>query len=135
MAGIPALPVPPSVARTALIGLRGSLGLGWLAPQKMAKVFGLDAIDGTSEYLLRLFAVRDAGLAALLATSSSEQRALHIKVGIAVDSLDTVAGAIALVTRKVPARAALLATLTAALAAGLGASALAGESPAAVGSA
>ncbi|HVU74352.1 MAG TPA: hypothetical protein VHE83_15410 [Mycobacteriales bacterium] len=130
MAGIPALPVPPSLARTALIGLRGSLGAGWFAPQKMAKVFGLDEIDGTSEYLLRLFAVRDTALAALLATSSSEQRALHIKVGIAVDSIDTVAGAIALVTRKVPARAALLATLTAAAAAALGASALAGEAAA-----
>ena len=56
MAGIPALPLPPSLARTALIGLRGSLGLGWLAPQKMAQVFGLESID-TFETIL----VSDAG--------------------------------------------------------------------------
>lgn len=129
MAGIPALPLPPALARTALIGVRGALGVGWFAPQKMARVFGLDSVDGTSEYLMRLFAVRDTALAALLATSSSEQRALHIKVGIAVDSIDTVAGAIALVSRKVAARPALMATLTAAFAAALGATALAGESP------
>jgi hypothetical protein len=125
------LPIPPSVARTALIGVRGSLGIGWLAPQRMAQVFGLPEVDGVGSYFLRLFAARETALAALLATSSAEQRALHLKVGIAVDSIDAVAGALALVSRTVPARAAFLATLTAAGAAGLGVAALAGEQPSA----
>jgi hypothetical protein len=127
-----AVPLPPSVARTALIALRASFGVpGWLAPLRTATLFGLDTTDpGALAYMIRLFAVRDTALGALLATSSVEQRALHLKVGVAVDTADTAAALIALLSRKVPLRAGLLASLASGAAAGLGVAALAGERPA-----
>ena len=111
----------PTHARYALIGLRGALGAGWLAPERLSKTFGLGTPEEpTLPYLVRLFTVRDAALAFLSGATKGDAQRLVLKVGVVVDGFDTVAGILAGVGKKSPALAAVLATITAASAAGLG---------------
>ena len=132
-----------ATAGLALISLRGSsVGLGELLTLGCAAVYALHIIGlgrwSTPRAAVGLATVQ-AGVIAVVCLAGS------LPGGIALPAtgaqwanllyMALVAGALALVTRKVPARAALMATVTAAAAAALGAAALAGESPAAVGSA
>lgn len=117
----------PQHARIALIGLRGALGAGWLAPEKLSSTFGLGKPDEpTLPYLIRLFTVRDAALAFLTGATNGDARRLVLKVGVVVDGFDTVAAILSGTSKRSPVLAAALATGTAATAAGLGVYALAG---------
>jgi hypothetical protein len=80
-----------------LTGLRAGVGAGaWLTPRFAGRLFGLDP-DGNPQlpYLGRLFGVRDAALAAGLQMSEGESRRLWLRMGIACDAADTVAGLLA----------------------------------------
>lgn len=114
-------PISPAVAGTLLVGLRGGLTVGWVAPATLAKVFGMDpAHEPTLPYLMRLFTARDGALAFLTAASKGDARRLVLTTGVVVDVADAVAGVISGATRKVPPASAALATLTAVGAAALG---------------
>jgi hypothetical protein len=127
---IPALPVPisPQVARIALIAARGSVTGLWLAPAKLSAIAGLsDKSRPGNPLVLRWFAVREAALAALLATAAPEQQALQLSIGIALDATDTVAAVLAVKNRELPLRGALLGVAGAAGAVALGVIALSGS--------
>src|SRR4029079_16654818 len=84
------------------------------------RLFGLDpAGNPQASYLGRLFAARDAALAFGLSTSSGQQRAQWLRIGIACDLADAAAGLLAGRRGELPARATILVTGTA-----LGAAAL-----------
>jgi hypothetical protein len=113
----------------ALISLRGAVGAGaWLAPRMAGKLFGLDP-DGNPQapYLGRLFGVRDVALAVGLSSSSGADRTQWLRLGIACDAADAVAGVLAGRRGELSPRAAVLVTLTALTAAGLGVTALQAE--------
>jgi hypothetical protein len=113
-----------------LVGVRGAIGAGaWLAPRLSGRLFGLDpAANPQAPYLGRLFGARDVALAFGLGTSSGEHRATWLRIGIACDLADAVAGVLAGRRGELPKRATFLVTATALIAAGLGMSALQGES-------
>jgi hypothetical protein len=115
-----------------LIGLRGAIGAGsWLTPRLAGRLFGLDP-DGNPQaaYLGRLFGVRDAALAYGLASSTGAQRALWLRIGIACDAADAVAGILAGRRGELPKFTTVLVTATAVGAAALGIAALQGDHPA-----
>ena len=115
----------------SLVGLRSAIGVGaWLAPRFSGRLFGLDP-EGNPQapYLGRLFGVRDVALAFGLNSSSGAQRVQWLQIGIACDLADAAAGLLAGRRGELPARAAVLVTGTALLAATLGARALQGEEP------
>lgn len=115
-----------------LIGTRTVIGAGaWLAPRLAGRLFGLDpAANPQAPYLGRLFGVRDVALAAGL-TGSDEQRARWLRIGIACDLADAVAGLLAGRRGELPKRATMLVTATALGAAAMGIAALQGQQPAA----
>jgi hypothetical protein len=115
----------------ALVGLRGAVGAGaWLAPRLSARLFGLDPVGNPqAPYLGRLFGVRDVALAVGLSTSSGPERAQWLRLGMACDLADAVAGILAGRRGELPPLAAVLVTGTAVAAAGLGALALQGGQP------
>jgi hypothetical protein len=118
-----------------LVGLRGAVGAGaWLAPRLSGRAFGLDpAANPQAPYLGRLFGVRDVALAVGLSASSGPERAQWLRLGIACDLADAVAGLLAGRRGELPKLATVLVTATALSAAALGASALRDEqAPAAV---
>jgi hypothetical protein len=112
-----------------LIGLRLAIGLGsWLTPRLAGRLFGLDARENPQlPYVARLFGARDVALAAGLALSEGEPRAFWLRVGLACDVADSLAGAIAGVRGYLGPFSAALVTGTALGAAGLGYAALAAE--------
>jgi hypothetical protein len=113
----------------ALVTLRGAVGAGaWLAPRLSGRLFGLDpAANPQAPYLGRLFGVRDVALAAGLKSSSGAERAQWLRLGMACDLADAVAGLLAGRRGELPPLATVLVTGTALAAAGLGAAALQGE--------
>jgi hypothetical protein len=117
----------------ALTGIRGAIGAGaWLAPRLSGRLFGLDPdANPQAPYLGRLFGARDVALAFGLSTSNAGQRSQWLRIGIACDLADAVAGLLAGRRGELPRLATVLVTATALGAAGLGIAALQGESPAA----
>ena len=118
-------------AITALVALRGAVGAGaWIAPRLSARLFGLDPVGNPqAPYLGRLFGVRDVALAVGLNSSSGAERSQWLRLGLACDLADAVAGLFAGRRGELPPAAAVLVTATALTAAGLGATALKGEQP------
>jgi hypothetical protein len=81
----------------ALTAIRAAIGaLTWLAPRLSARLFGISA-DANPQlpYIARLFAVRDLALAAGLQTSEGDARRQWVRIGIACDAADAVAGVLA----------------------------------------
>ncbi|HEY1508187.1 MAG TPA: hypothetical protein VGF93_04240 [Solirubrobacteraceae bacterium] len=115
-----------------LVRMRGAVGAGaWLAPRFSGRLFGLDPnANPQAPYLGRLFGARDVALAFGLSTSSGSQRANWLRIGVACDLADAVAGVLAGRRGELPARATVLVTATALAAAALGIVALqSAESP------
>jgi hypothetical protein len=79
---------------TALNAIRAAVGTGgWLAPRLTARLFGIEAADNPQlPYVARLFAIRDLALAAGVQSSSADARRLWLRIGIACDFADAVAG-------------------------------------------
>jgi hypothetical protein len=69
--------------------------LTWISPRLTARVFGLSADGGQSQYAWRLFGVRDVviGLGSL---QSGAQRRAFVTAGLACDVADGAAGAISM---------------------------------------
>lgn len=113
-----------------LVGVRSAIGAGaWLAPRLSGRLFGLD-VDGNPQapYLARLFGVRDVALGLGLAGSQGSQRQQWLQLGVACDLADAAAGVLAGRSGALPARAAVMVTATALVAAALGIAALQGDS-------
>jgi len=116
-------------AISSLVGVRSAIGVGaWVAPRISGRLFGLD-IPGNPQapYLARLFGVRDAALAYGLQSTRGPARAQWLKIGIACDVADALAGVFAGRRGELPAFATVLVTGTALGAAALGVAALQGE--------
>ncbi len=110
-----------------LVGVRAAIGTGaWLTPRLSGRLFGLDP-DGNPQaaYLGRLFGIRDVALAYGLSTSDSQAQRRHwLRIGVMCDAADALAGLLAGRRGDLPARSALMVTLTALAAAGMGIAAL-----------
>lgn len=115
---------------TGLIGVRAAIGGGaYAAPSLTGKLFGLD-VDGNPQapYLARLFGARDVALAVGTSSSSGEARARWLKIGIACDLADAVAGIVSGRNGELPTATAIMVTATALTAAALGVAVLQSES-------
>ena len=131
------LTITPRHARTALVGIRGCVGVGALvAPGATGKLMGIDAEENpAAPYLARLFGARELFMVAPFAFGASDDVIdFALRCGVAVDSVDAMAArrsglpSIAVlaalaagVTKSLPPRAAVMAGLVATAAAGLGA--------------
>ncbi len=116
-------------AISTLVGVRSAIGIGaWVAPRISGRLFGLD-VPGNPQapYLARLFGVRDAALAYGLQSTRGASRAQWLKIGIACDVADALAGVFAGRRGELPAYASVLVTSTALGAAALGIAALQDE--------
>ncbi len=112
----------------AIVGIRAGVGAGtWAAPRLSGRLFGLDAAANPQlPYVARLFGVRDAALAAGLQLSSGESRRLWLRLGMACDAADAVAGLIAGRNGELSKLSTALVTAPALLGIGLGIAALQG---------
>jgi hypothetical protein len=84
-------------AVSTLAAVRTPIGVGaWAAPRLAGRLFGLD-IPGNPQapYLARLFGVRDVALAVGALQSTGEARKLWLRIGLACDVADGVAGLLA----------------------------------------
>lgn len=118
----------------ALVGLRLAIGLGsWLTPRVAGRLFGLDAkANPQLPYVARLFGARDVALAAGLVLAEGEAHSLWLRIGLACDVADGLAGVAAGTRGYLGPFSAALVTGTALGAAGLGMAALqTGAAPAA----
>ena len=118
------LTITPRHARTALVGIRGCVGVGALvAPGATGKLMGIDAEENpAAPYLARLFGARELFMVAPFAFGASDDVIdFALRCGVAVDSVDAMAALAAGVTRSLRSRAAVMAGLVASAAAGLGA--------------
>jgi hypothetical protein len=124
--------MPSEQTIQGLVGLRGAVGLGaYVAPRLSGRVFGLDPdANPQAPYLGRLFGARDVALAFGLGTSSGAQRSQWLRIGVACDLADAVAGVVAGRNGELPKVATVMVTATALTAAALGLLALQGESSA-----
>jgi len=116
-------------AISTLVGVRSAIGIGaWVAPRISGRLFGLD-VPGNPQapYLARLFGVRDAALAYGLQSTRGASRAQWLKIGIACDVADALAGVFAGRRGELPAYASVLVTSTALGAVALGIAALQDE--------
>jgi hypothetical protein len=115
-----------------LVAVRGAIGTGaYVAPRLSGRLFGLDpAANPQAAYLGRLFGARDIALAFGLSAAPDSQRSHWLRIGIACDLADAVAGVLAGRRGDLPKRATVLVTATAVVAAALGVKALQGEEPA-----
>jgi hypothetical protein len=112
-----------------LIGARAAIGGGsYIAPGLTGKLFGLD-VDANPQapYLARLFGARDIALAVGTSSSSGAARAKWLKIGIACDLADAVAGILSGRSGELPTATAVLVTATALTAAALGVAVLQSE--------
>lgn len=100
-------------------------GAAWVAPTLGLKVAMLDSAAPQAPYLLRLFGARDVALGALTLMAAPEQRPTLLKIGIAVDSADAAAAALAMRGRALGKVTGLLLTGVGVAAAAAGAAALA----------
>lgn len=113
-------------AISSLVSMRSAIGIGaWVAPRISGRLFGLD-VPGNPQapYLARLFGVRDAALAYGLQSTQGAARAQWLKIGIACDVADALAGVFAGRRGELPVLATVLVTSTALGAAALGIAAL-----------
>ena len=103
----------------ARIGIGASV---WLAPRGSMRALGFDPENPQVMALARLAGTRDLTLGAGAAATLGDPQAAAtmLRANAAVDALDSVAFAIALARRRGIDRAALIGTLSAAAAAGLG---------------
>ncbi len=127
---LPVLPIPlsPSLARTSLIAARAGVSGLWFAPGPLGKFGGLNGPkQAPVPVLVRMFAVREAALAALLATAAPSQRGLHLKIGVGLDAADLAAGILAIRDKDSSLKGALITVFGAATAVVLGLAALNGE--------
>lgn len=111
----------PAEARTALATLRLAFGVGWLAPNAVARAFDLDS--GRQESLAvpaRLFAARDAMLGAGLLHAEGEDLDRWLRWGIAVSVADAATMLLGGLRRRVSWRSALAGAAVAGTAAYLG---------------
>ncbi|MBK7167452.1 MAG: hypothetical protein IPH81_19970 [Candidatus Microthrix sp.] len=118
------LTITPRHARTALVGIRGCVGVGALvAPGATGKLMGIDAEENpAAPYLARLFGARELFMVAPFALGASDDVIdFTLRCGVAVDSVDALAAVAAGVTKSLPTQAAVMAGLVATAAAGLGA--------------
>lgn len=98
----------PAEARTALATLRLGFGVGWLAPDAVAKAFGFDSDRQESlAVIARLFAARDAMLGAGLLQSEGEDVDRWLRWGIAVNVADATTMLLGGLRRRVSWRSAL----------------------------
>jgi hypothetical protein len=114
--------MPPLNPTTTLPALRVAIGGGaWAAPGVTGKIFGFKNIESNHEalYMARLFGVRDIALGAGAIASKGANSRLWWQLGIVCDLADAAAGVITFRSGgpKVPA---VLSTITALAAAGLG---------------
>jgi hypothetical protein len=119
------MPLNPS---STLPALRLAIGAGaWAAPGLTGKVFGFKNIDTNHEalFMARLFGVRDVALGAGALAAKADAGKLWWQLGIVCDLADAAAGVISLRSGgpKVPA---VLSTITALSAVGLGVAVVAG---------
>jgi hypothetical protein len=111
---------------TRLVATRTAIGLGaWVMPRLSGRLFGLDP-EGNPQaaYLGRLFGVRDVALGIGLQGSSGAERQQWLRMGIACDFADAVAGLLAGRAGELPKRTTVLVTGTALLAAAMGLAAI-----------
>ena len=113
---------------TALNSIRAAVGVGgWLAPRLTARLFGIEADDNPQlPYVARLFAIRDLALAAGVQSSSADARRLWLRIGIACDLADAVAGIAAGRKGELSTVSTVLVTGTALMGTALGVAALQG---------
>jgi hypothetical protein len=112
-----------------LVATRTAIGVGaWVAPRLSGRLFGLDP-DGNPQapYLGRLFGARDVALAFGMNASRGAERQQWLRIGLACDLADAVAGILAGRAGQLPKRAAVLVTAAALMAAAMGVAALQGE--------
>jgi hypothetical protein len=116
----------------ALIGARTAIGGGALvAPRLSGRLFGFDVeASGELPYLSRLFAVRDLALGAGLLASHGEARRTWLRIGVACDVSDALAGVVAGARGELGPLTTVLVTAAAVTAAGLGIAALGATPPA-----
>ncbi len=121
--------MPNEQAISSLVGVRSAIGVGaWVAPRISGRLFGLDVpANPQAPYLARLFGARDAALAYGLQSTQGAARAQWLKIGIACDIADALAGVFAGRRGELPTFATVLVTSTALGAATLGIAALQGE--------
>src|SRR5436190_10285603 len=102
-------------AITTLLALRGAVAAGaWLTPRLSARLFGLDPVGNPQvPYLGRLFGARDVALAVGLSSSGGADRSQWLRLGLACDLADAVAGLLAGRRGDLPPVAAVLVTGTA----------------------
>src|SRR4051794_36059736 len=114
---------------TTLSRLRVAIGsAAWVAPNRTAELFGLDAKNNpTSSFLARLFGVRDIALGVQAARSAGPSKRLAWQLGIPCDLFDAAAAILARRNGTLGTRAAVMAGATALVAAGLGVAALQAE--------
>ena len=122
--------MPNEQVISGLVGVRSAIGIGaWVAPRVAGRMFGLDvAGNPQAPYLARLFGARDAALAYGLQTTQGSSRAHWLRIGIACDLADALAGVFAGRRGELPGFTTVLVTGTAIGAAALGVAALQGES-------
>jgi hypothetical protein len=71
---------------------RALVGIGsWLAPDLTARVFGIDP-ERSNRFIARLFGARDLALGAALLAAPPRALPAVAAVGVAIDSIDSVAG-------------------------------------------
>jgi hypothetical protein len=69
-------------------------GFTWLAPQKAARLFGLEP-DPKSAYVARLFGVRDVALGIGAVSTDGDAQRKWLALGLFCDALDLVASGLA----------------------------------------
>jgi hypothetical protein len=101
------------VARLALAGIRTVNGLvALLAPRKMLRRLDVDPdANGPALYFMRMFGIRTVLLGVELFASRGVQREEALRVAPMIHASDTASAFVTLVTRSLPRKAAVLATL------------------------
>lgn len=121
--------MPAMNPSTTLPALRLAIGAGaYAAPGVTGKVFGFKNIDTNHEalFMARLFGIRDVALGAGAIAAKGESGKLWWQLGVVCDLADAASGVISLRSGgpKVPA---ILSTITALTAAGLGIAVISGS--------
>ena len=119
----------PGFARAALAVIRianGSTAL--VAPTVLTRHLGVGRDDSRAiEYVFRMFGIRTVIIGIELLLPDGEVRAAAVRVAPVIHASDTVAAALAGLTRQIPARSAVIATSISALNTALALTARAGQ--------
>ncbi len=97
-------------ARTALAGIRLTLGIGGLvAPGLLARAFGIDPAESRGlTAMIRVFATRELMMGAGLLATSGAELDRWLRWGVLVDAGDVASALIAGMRGDAPARAVML---------------------------